>query len=285
MGNEVFKFEDKNLDYYSLPRFIHVGKVKVRDGWIFREHHHVEYEWIYILKGKLNYWCNGVCVEADEGDFYYIQPGQSHREESKIDDVEFIYLTFYYLNLKGQANYLIPFPGIPEEQIIRKADKKFKDLLIEIYSEAQSKKPGSKEIIEALILHMTWLIRRKLNIKYKTMDGINYRVDLVNKAIDFIKVNFRENINLGDIASDCCISKDYLSHIFKNITGISPIQYILRMRIDEAKMLLITTSESIGSISESLGFEDQAYFSRTFTKFVGKAPWKFRKLYSGLSQE
>lgn len=283
--NRVFSFEDKNLDYYSMPRFIHVGKVKVRDGWIYHEHHHVEYEWIYILKGKINYWCNGTCVEASAGDFYYIQPGQSHREESITGDVEFIYLTFYYLNLKGQANYLIPYPGIPEEQVIRNVDKEFKNLFNEIYNEAQEKRPGSKEIIEALLLYMTWLIRRKLNIKYRSADGVDGKVDIVNRAIEFVKVNCCENITLPDIAAECCISKDYLSHIFKNITGISPMQYLLRVRVDEAKVLLTTTSKPIGNISESLGFEDQAYFSRTFRRVVGKSPAAFRKLHMSSNDE
>lgn len=62
------------------------------------------------------------------------------------------------------------------------------------------------------------------------------------------------------------ISPYYLSHVFKQMSGYSPVQYLLRRRIGEAQTLLITTDLSITRIAEMVGYDTQSYFNLRFTK-------------------
>ena len=75
------------------------------------------------------------------------------------------------------------------------------------------------------------------------------------------------------------ISPYYLSHVFKQMSGYSPVQYLLRRRIGEAQTLLITTDLSITRIAEMVGYDTQSYFNLQFTKNVGMPPNKFRQNY------
>jgi len=69
---------------------------------------------------------------------------------------------------------------------------------------------------------------------------------------------------------------------FKNATGMTPIEYVLNMRIEEAKQLLEIGSEPVESVAELVGYQDASFFSRKFQKKVGLTPAQYRKKYSKL---
>jgi YesN/AraC family two-component response regulator len=73
------------------------------------------------------------------------------------------------------------------------------------------------------------------------------------------------------------VSENYLSQIFHRELGLSPRNYLSRVRVHHAKQLLSNTDESITSIASHVGFEDSAYFSRVFHKLVGSSPHTFRE--------
>lgn len=70
-------------------------------------------------------------------------------------------------------------------------------------------------------------------------------------------------------------------YMFKQKTGYSVKQYILRRRIGEAQIRLINSQDSVQVISESVGFEDASYFSRIFSKYIGLTPTEYRKYRTG----
>ncbi len=97
------------------------------------------------------------------------------------------------------------------------------------------------------------------------------------QAKRFAQKHFRERITLHDTASAVGISVPYLSTMFKLETGVSFKEYLTGLRIEDAKRLLIHTSDSLGSISFACGFEDQSYFTKVFRKSVGINPSRFRE--------
>ena len=88
-----------------------------------------------------------------------------------------------------------------------------------------------------------------------------------------------EPITLQTMGESLRVSPYYLSHVFKQMSGYSPMQYLLRRRIGEAQTLLITTDLSITRIAEMVGYDTQSYFNLQFTKNVGMSPGKFRQNY------
>lgn len=95
----------------------------------------------------------------------------------------------------------------------------------------------------------------------------------------YLDEHYMDAIDLSDVAKILNMSTPYMSHVFKQIFGYSPMNYLLRRRIGEAQTLLITTDLSITEIGERVGYETTSYFSTQFTKQVGMSPKKYRKTY------
>ena len=77
-----------------FPKFLNVGKQESDIAYKYREHVQDEYEFIYILRGQVEYKCNGESFVAQEDDMYFIQPNQKHEEVSIKEPLEFIYIKF-----------------------------------------------------------------------------------------------------------------------------------------------------------------------------------------------
>ena len=106
-------------------------------------------------------------------------------------------------------------------------------------------------------------------------------INIIYKAVDYIKRNYDTKITLRDIANHLFISQSYLSRIFKEGTGQTPGGYITSVRIDESKKLLRDLSVNIADIPEFVGFESQSYFSRKFKMVENCTPGKYRQQNMG----
>lgn len=99
----------------------------------------------------------------------------------------------------------------------------------------------------------------------------------LKKAINYIAQHYSEQISLDNLAELCNISKQQLIRYFKNSLNTTPIKYITDYKISRAKDLLCNHSHlTIKEISAELGFENQHYFTRVFTKITGESPTDYK---------
>lgn len=99
-------------------------------------------------------------------------------------------------------------------------------------------------------------------------------VDIVER---FIKENYRHEITLGNIADEVGFTPDYLSKLFKKYKKEPPVKFLIRLRVDEAKRLLIEEPMmKVKEIGKMVGYFDQYYFSRLFKSQVGIYPTEYR---------
>lgn len=103
------------------------------------------------------------------------------------------------------------------------------------------------------------------------------RNSLYNRIINYLHLHHTEKISIDDICRQFYCSRSAVSHMFKNINGMSVTEYVTMLRLEDAKRLLKNTGLSIASISANLGFSDSNYFSNVFKKHLGISPLKFRK--------
>ena len=89
--------------------------------------------------------------------------------------------------------------------------------------------------------------------------------------------NFNKEINIDDYARECNISVCWFIRCFKQVTGQTPLQYIISLRISNAQMLLETTDYTIAQIAQEVGYDNPLYFSRLFHKQTGVSPNQYRK--------
>ena len=87
-----------------------------------------------------------------------------------------------------------------------------------------------------------------------------------------------KNISLDDMSKNMYISSVYISKVFKEKTGESPINYLINLRLEKAKDLLISTESPVKAIAQSVGYSDAYYFSKLFKKYYGNSPCKFRAI-------
>lgn len=92
-----------------------------------------------------------------------------------------------------------------------------------------------------------------------------------------MNMNFHKNIANSDYAKMCNMSIPHFLSKFKSVTGTTPQNYILNLRITSAKNLLCTTDYKITEISQLVGFTDSMYFCKRFKKITGVAPTDYRK--------
>lgn len=99
----------------------------------------------------------------------------------------------------------------------------------------------------------------------------------IEQVQQFIGSNLSRDISLTDAAALVHLNPSYLSQLFKQQTGGKFVDYVIEMRMEEAKKLLIKTSLRVSEIAERLGYGDISYFSSTFKKLIGCSPLEYRK--------
>jgi len=190
-------------------------------------------------------------------------------------------------------------------------------VLNEIFGHIFFSTGGKFEIIKARVLELTVLLSRAaleggadveqifgLNYKflneindYHTIDELAFwlskimarftdcvfnlasakHVDVMYKAIDYIKRNYMNKITLEEVASHVYLSPSYFSKIFKEEMKVNFNTYLNMVRIEVSKKLLLNDSIDLVDVSNMVGYEDQSYFSKVFKKMTGVSPGKFRE--------
>lgn len=99
----------------------------------------------------------------------------------------------------------------------------------------------------------------------------------VRKCIKYINENLNKKITVSMLSEYCGISADYLSHIFKREMNESLSSYIIRQKLEEAKLLLSQNNEC-SDVCARLGFLSQSHFSTAFRRFYGMSPSEYIRL-------
>jgi signal transduction histidine kinase/DNA-binding response OmpR family regulator len=100
---------------------------------------------------------------------------------------------------------------------------------------------------------------------------------LVRKAIAYLNEHYSEPISRDQLANYVSVSENYLTHCFHQEVGISPMTYLNRYRIKQARALLETSDQNITEVALTVGFSDSTYFSRVFQREVGVSPGAYRR--------
>ena len=102
----------------------------------------------------------------------------------------------------------------------------------------------------------------------------------LNEVLEYLENHYKEDIYFEGIASKLGISYSYLRKIIRDNTGSSMLDYINRLRIEDAKNQLIQSSDPISTIAETCGYRNIQSFNRFFKKFEGVQPREYRQMHS-----
>jgi two-component system, response regulator YesN len=182
-----------------------------------------------------------------------------------MNGIELIkYLYFAYPEIK-----IIIISGYDEFEYARQAIKyDVKEYLIKPFSD--------KDMISSLMKVKMTLDSDMTEIT-NLLDQHISSEEIIELIELYIKNNYKNNLTIADIASNLHFSSDYLSRVYKKSTGCSPLKYLINLRVNEAKKILLSNTEmSIKAVGEYVGYDDQYYFSRIFKKIAGLYPSEYR---------
>ncbi len=99
----------------------------------------------------------------------------------------------------------------------------------------------------------------------------------LRQTLDYIQAHLQHEIALQALANEVHLERHHFAHAFKQSTGISPYEFVLRCRIERAAQMLAATNEKIQEIAGAVGFSDAGQFARQFKRIVGIAPRSYRE--------
>jgi AraC family transcriptional regulator len=153
-------------------------------------------------------------------------------------------------------------------------DPYIQSLGLALLREMRSDQLGGRLCSESLAnLFMVHLLRHYCAFELKLpqyQGGLSTRK--LQQAIDYIQAHLAEDISLEAIATELGMSRYYFCRLFKQSTGISPHQYVIKCRIDRAKELLLQGHNSIIDVAFQVGFSSQSHFTKHFKRLVGVTP-------------
>lgn len=229
--------------------------------WNFTRHSHPYIELMYFIEGKGNLEVSGTQMTISLFDTV-VYPANWEHQEDLISEKKREVICLW-----------VDLPGLELEEPIKLQDRdnNLSQIFRSIHSEAKREKPEPLLLEYGIKLLLTIILRNN-------SEAMEHR-DVLSNALQYIHARFSEKITLDQLADMEHISKSYLSRLFKRHTGMTVITYINHLRIQTAKRLLISSSESVNEIAYQVGFESIKYFFRTFKALTGESPASFRRRY------
>jgi len=108
-------------------------------------------------------------------------------------------------------------------------------------------------------------------------NGLSARA--LERTHTYIHEHLCESFSLADLAREACISRFHFARLFRASTGSSPMEYVLKARMEAAKQMLARGDQKIAATAAALGFFDQSHFTRTFRRMTGVSPRAFSRLH------
>lgn len=99
----------------------------------------------------------------------------------------------------------------------------------------------------------------------------------LDRVLRHIDAHLGDPISLTDLAAAACMSRFHFARRFRQSTGESPMQYVMRRRIERAMPMPAGSARSVAAIALELGFFDQSHFTRSFRRLAGMAPRDYRR--------
>ncbi len=254
-------------------------------------HSHNFMELVYVLKGEADHCLDKASVHIKEGDYFVIDYQSRHSYRCTTDEFEVINCLFVpelidpsLINCRSLqtliSSYQIHFKNeffvvSPAVNVYRDDDGKIKALLFSVLEEFEQEKAGYLQIIRSKIIEILIITMRKIYYapKHHTQN------DDMDQILAVINSEYMNDITLGAICNRFNYSFSYLSMKFKKSFGLSYIEYLQKIRVEQSMRLLVHTNSPVNEIAHEVGYKDIKSFYAVFKRFAGTTPARFRKTY------
>ena len=280
--HDLKRNEDRPRGTYEFPfEFHHIDASHPR--YLMSYHWHVEYEVIRILRGTLTVTLDEKSFTARANDVIFVNSGILHSgipEDCVYECIVFDLNTFLKSN-SVCSRYMQEILH-QEVMIYHHFTEKQSDIIAcvnSLFRAMSEKASGYEMIVYGQFYHFFGLIFSNhyyLENQPKTRKDYK-RILQLKQVVDFIEKNYTSQITLNQLSASVSMSPKYFCRFFSEMTHQTPMDYLNRQRIEQACYQLSTTDDSITEIAYRTGFNDLSYFIRTFKKYKGITPGKYKR--------
>lgn len=280
--HDLDRNEDRPRGTYDFPfEFHHV--TESHPQYRMSYHWHVEYEIIRILQGRLTVTLDEKSFTASAGDVIFVHSGILH--SGIPEDCVYQCIVFdgnVFLKHSSICSGYMQKIIHQDIMVYHHFTGKYKEVIQianDIFDSMWQKKSGYEMIVIGQFYHFFGLIFGN----HYYLDGITRtrkdykRILQLKQVLEFIENNYTSQITLGQLSASVSMSPKYFCRFFSEMTHQTPMDYLNRQRIEKACYQLATTDDSITEIAYGSGFNDLSYFIRTFKKYKGITPGKYKQ--------
>ena len=268
---------DKVSKEYLEVNSCGIERIYKRDRGSDRPMGRSDYQIIYVEKGACNLILNGEHLRLPEGNVVLFRP----REPQK----------YYYLKEDSSVSHFVHFSGTGCSNILK--DLGIGELTTFNIGRSRSFEEISERMVQEFVMqnpmYMVWctsylyqllaIVARKYALR---LGNVNKKSESrINAACRKIYDNLKNPPSVAELAAENCLSESRFVHLFREVTERSYTDFVVAIRVEKAKELLLGTNMPIREIAEAVGFENQNYFSRCFRKKEGLSPREYRLSENG----
>ena len=269
--NKIFSTERTSEEYITLNS-CGIQKFYDTDGICLRENGRIDYHILYVADGFCYFTYNEETQKIPQGNIILFYPNEPQQYSFHACD--------------KSVSYFIHFTGTGCEKILEKANPEnkrvlyigknvhFEEVFDKLIREHSLKQHSYEMYSSGLLIELFSIISRYASIKRA---NIEKKQEVIMEDSLLYKYKNLEEVTVSELAAKHYLSTGRFSHIFKEVTGSSPLEYINHMKIQKAKDMIAYTDYPINKIARDIGIDDQNYFSRLFKKHTGLSPSEYRK--------
>lgn len=224
----------------------------------------------YILEGEGDFYVHNIHYRLKKGQGFLIEPDHQATYISNEHNP----WTYIWVGFTGkEAKHILNSIGLSQSNPIFTCDQgeKLKKYVFDMLKHNYSNQSDSYRLIGMLYLFLS-VIAESQQDKIDTISGNTY----VNHAVTYIQNHYSMPVTIQEISDYVGVNRSYLSTLFKEYTGMSPIKYLQNFRVTRAQHMLRVTDLPIESIALSCGYQSTEAFHKIFRQIVGMSPKLFR---------
>ncbi|MCU6794667.1 AraC family transcriptional regulator [Paenibacillus sp. WQ 127069] len=229
----------------------------------------------YVVSGEGTFRCMGQDYHLERGGSFFIFPGELVSYESD----ELNPWSYRWVGFKGnRADEYLHMLGLSQHRPVNmtKQHRKLNALFHQLDHKLQARLPNSDLQSQGylrLILAEYAQSHHETNVPKEEASGIQQQIE---QAIRWLTLQHNQPISIEQMAQSLGYHRTHLSKMFKQHTGMSPMNFLLKIRMERARLLLQDTL-TVEQVASSVGFGDALYFSKQFKKWFGRSPSEYRQ--------
>lgn len=236
-----------------------------------------------VTSGVADYCIDGNNYTIKKGEVLISNPGLYHMETpGEYSKYTQLHIGVHNFKLSDIRENYIDNKGVGPVIKLKKYENEFLKCCDEIIKEEKMKRVGYPLVLKSLVMKLLIILCREFESEEKQEDEYNCsfqsseKQNIVREIIDYMNENYMCDISLDKISKNMYLSPVYISKIFKEEIGDSPINHLIKIRLSKAEDLLKDKSIPIKVVAQRVGYNDAYHFSKLFKKYYGISPSAFR---------